>query len=249
MMKAVRLDQCFDDPESVSSEFGHMQMYTGRLSSYYYRRFDQALNEAKPDDADDVLIIGGGTGVFALSIGQIVNSVHLTDIPREDPPFATAQKLFAQSNIDDSSISYVSADATELPYPDDEFDILFALDVLEHIPNEDEAVAEMGRVIKRSGMSVVSAPIEIGLPLLVRETYRFIDGRRRHTQSFRELLSGIIGDPTVESPGYHRGYDYRSTINRLQSNFDDVSVNYCPLPPLKWINPTAIITAQGASKD
>lgn len=219
-------------------------MYTGRLSSYYYRRFDQALEKTQPETTDDVLILGGGTGVFALSIGQLVNNVHLTDIPREDPPFATARKLFARSHIDDTSVRYVSADATELPYSDNEFDIVFALDVLEHIPDEYEAVAEIERVAKECGTAVVSAPIEVGVPLLIREAYRFVDGRRRHTRSLRELVSGIIGHPIAEAPGRHRGYDYRSTIRQLDICFDTVEIEYCPLPPAKWLNPTAIVTAQ-----
>lgn len=248
-MKATRLDDCLDNPSTISSEFGHMQMYTGPLSKYYYKRLDQSLQRIQPDLTDSVLIIGGGTGVFALSVAPFVDNLQFTDIPRENPPFATAKQLFQRSGVDDSAVDFLSADATELPYDRCEFDAVFALDVLEHIPNEDEAVNEIGRVTKNNGKAIVSAPIEVGVPLLVRETYRFLDGNRRHTKSLNELVSGVIGSPNVDDPGRHRGYDYRKTVSKLEDLFSGVRVDYCPVPVAKWLNPTAIIIASNEMAD
>ncbi|WP_440764714.1 class I SAM-dependent methyltransferase [Natronorubrum sp. DTA7] len=242
-MKATRLEDCFEDPSRISSEFGHMKMYTGMLSKYYYKRFDYALRQAQLKPSDSVLIIGGGTGVFALTVAPLVNNLQFTDVPRENPPFATAKKLFQHSGINDSAVDFLSADATELPYGKCEFDVVFALDVLEHIPNEDAAISEIGRVTKTDGKAIVSAPIEVGVPLLVRETYRFLDGGRRHTKSLNELVSGVVGSPNIDESGRHRGYDYRETVSKLEDLFNGVWVDYCPVPIAKWLNPTAIITA------
>ncbi|MFN1127216.1 class I SAM-dependent methyltransferase [Halobacterium salinarum] len=175
-----------------------------------------------------------------------MDDVQFTDIPRETPPFATAKKLFEHSNIDDSAVEFVPADATNLQYKSETFDAVFALDVLEHIPNEEAAIREMQRVTKSDGLAVVSAPIEVGIPELIREMYRFLDGDRRQTGSIMELLQNAVGSPRVSDPGEHRGYDYRETVQLLSRAFRETLVRYCPLPAVKWLNPTAIITATGA---
>lgn len=76
-MKAVRLHECLKkDPSEIETAFSHLQhMYTGRLSSYYYARFDYALEQAQLSKADSVLMLGGGTGVFALSVAPICSSL------------------------------------------------------------------------------------------------------------------------------------------------------------------------------
>lgn len=248
-MKAVRLRECLDrNPREIGTDFEHIEhMYTGRLSRYYYARFDQALEKAKLSEEDRVLILGGGTGVFALSVAPLVKNVQFTDIPRETPPFSTPKKIFEYSNIDDSNVEFVPADATNLQYRSGTFDVVFALDVLEHIPDERAAVREIGRVTKEEGRAVVSAPVEVGVPELIRETYRFIDGNRRQTESLTELLQNVFGSPTISEPGNHRGYDYRVTIELLEKAFGWTSVEYCPFPRAKWLNPTALITSSHSS--
>jgi SAM-dependent methyltransferase len=50
--------------------------------------------------------------------------------------------------------------AQELPFPDDTFDFVMSIDVIEHIPPEDarRAVAEARRVLKPGGMAVFATP-------------------------------------------------------------------------------------------
>ena len=49
-------------------------------------------------------------------------------------------------------------DATTLPFPDDSFDLVLAIEVLEHVPEPDAALAELARVC--SGTFVASVPFE-----------------------------------------------------------------------------------------
>ncbi len=50
------------------------------------------------------------------------------------------------------------ADARRLPFPDESFATVMSLSVLEHIPRNQEAVAEAHRVLKRGGLFVFTAP-------------------------------------------------------------------------------------------
>lgn len=239
--KAVRLHDVIENPSELYSGKGHIEhMYTGRLSRYYYRRFDQALEAAHLDATDSVLQVGGGTGIFTLSLVNYVDTVHFTDII-PDVNFDVVQTLLGEITHD-ATVHFVSTDATSLAYRDNSFDKVFAMDVLEHIPEEKTAIRELARVLKPNGTLVVSAPIEIGLPLLVREVYRYFNDRRQNSESFSELWDGISKSPTVDMPG-HRGYDYRQTLEYVDELFTPTALEFCPLPMLRTLNPTAIFTA------
>ncbi|MFM2072793.1 MAG: hypothetical protein RLZZ623_3057 [Actinomycetota bacterium] len=55
-------------------------------------------------------------------------------------------------------LSCMFGDATALPFADSTFDLVLAIEVLEHVPNPDRALVELGRV--GSGSLVASVPFE-----------------------------------------------------------------------------------------
>lgn len=245
LMESLRLDDVDIDASTISTEFSHIEhMYSGRFSEYYYRRFDQALSTAQLEGDETVLEIGGGTGVFLLSLTEACSDVYFSDISRENPLFSTPKKLLDLAGVSSREVNYTAADVTELPYCSNTFDSVFVLDVLEHIPDERSAITEIARITADDGTAIVSAPIEVGIPILVREGYRLLDGNRRHTESLNELWNAFIGNPSFEINEGHRGYDYRQTVRWMREDFNEVSVEYCPWPKLGGLfNPTAIISA------
>jgi SAM-dependent methyltransferase len=52
----------------------------------------------------------------------------------------------------------VRGDALALPYPDGTFDCVIASEILEHVPDDDAAIAELIRVLKAGGALVVTVP-------------------------------------------------------------------------------------------
>lgn len=52
----------------------------------------------------------------------------------------------------------VRGDALDLPYGDGEFDVAIASEILEHVPEDDRAVAELARVVKPGGSLAVTVP-------------------------------------------------------------------------------------------
>ncbi|APE36159.1 SAM-dependent methyltransferase [Nocardia mangyaensis] len=52
----------------------------------------------------------------------------------------------------------VRGDALDLPYGNDEFDVVIASEILEHIPQDNQAVIELARVLKPGGALAVTVP-------------------------------------------------------------------------------------------
>lgn len=52
----------------------------------------------------------------------------------------------------------ITSDITALPFEDEAFDIVICSEVMEHIPEDDKAAAEILRVLKKNGTLAVSVP-------------------------------------------------------------------------------------------
>jgi len=60
-----------------------------------------------------------------------------------------------------SPLADVKADICNLPFADNEFDIIFCNHVLEHIPGDTKAMQELYRVLKKGGMGIFQIPQEL----------------------------------------------------------------------------------------
>lgn len=98
-------------------------------------------------------------------------------------------------------VNYAATDATALPYESSIFDLIFALDVLEHVPDERAAISEIKRITVENGTAVISVPIEVGIPIIVRESYRFVDEIRQETESLSEIWDAFFRTPATTASG------------------------------------------------
>src|SRR5438876_549318 len=77
----------------------------------------------------------------------------------------------------------VQADLTRLPFPDGTFDVITALDVVEHIREDEGALREVNRVLRPGGVLLVSVP-----------AFRFLWGPHDIAlQHFRRYTTGEMG--------------------------------------------------------
>jgi SAM-dependent methyltransferase len=110
---------------------------------------------------DVVLDIGCGRGrhgFAALRRGATVVSVDLDiDSLREVRSMSAAMAHERQAHPLSSS-HFSRGDATRLPFATGSFDIVIASEVIEHIPDDDAALAEFHRVLKTGGSLAVSVP-------------------------------------------------------------------------------------------
>ncbi len=63
-----------------------------------------------------------------------------------------------------SPIVDVKADILDLPFEDEEFDVIFCNHVLEHIVDDNKAMCELYRVMKKGGWGIFQVPMKNSLP-------------------------------------------------------------------------------------
>ncbi|KRB44152.1 MULTISPECIES: bifunctional 2-polyprenyl-6-hydroxyphenol methylase/3-demethylubiquinol 3-O-methyltransferase UbiG [unclassified Terrabacter] len=83
-------------------------------------------------------------------------------------------------------LATLRGDATRLPFADGSLDLVMAFDLLEHLEDDDAAVAEVHRVLKPTGTYLVAVPAD---PRLWSEHDEAVDHVRRYTrEGLLELL-------------------------------------------------------------
>ncbi|GAB2682189.1 class I SAM-dependent methyltransferase [Thalassiella azotivora] len=108
----------------------------------------------------DVLELGAGTGFFSLNLRQagVVDRVTVTDL---SPGMVEAAKENARRL--GFEIEGRVADAEALPFPDDSFDLVVGHAVIHHVPDVEQALREVLRVLRPGGRFVIAGePTRIG---------------------------------------------------------------------------------------
>lgn len=69
----------------------------------------------------------------------------------------------------DSPVADIKMDITAIQFADETFDIIICSHVLEHIPNDLQAMRELCRVLKRGGISILQVPISFTIPSTIED--------------------------------------------------------------------------------
>ena len=105
-------------------------------------RFDESRGK-------DVLEIGVGAGVDFVQ--WVRNGAKATGIDLTEKGIALTREWLTLEGYDPSSYSLRVADAENLPFPDESFDIVFSYGVLHHTPDTARAYSEAWRVLRKGG--------------------------------------------------------------------------------------------------
>lgn len=119
-----------------------------RLQYYLHRwfGFGRFLKKIPAASYRDILEIGSGVGMTAELLAEKYPKVHIVSTDFDEESIATAKQRKHAFNI-----SFQQADATRLPFPDNQFDAAFSILTLHHISDFEKAIAELGRTVKKGG--------------------------------------------------------------------------------------------------
>ncbi len=118
-----------------------------RLMAGFFAALDASLPAATPAS---ILEVGVGEGEVTERVASRWPGAHIVGLDLPDPELAShwAGRGFAP----------LFGDIGRLPFRDDQFDLVLAIEVLEHVPFPELALAEIARVARRH--VVVSVPRE-----------------------------------------------------------------------------------------
>jgi ubiquinone/menaquinone biosynthesis C-methylase UbiE len=121
-----------------------------RLMAGFERALDELITRAAPAS---ILDVGCGEGVLTGRWAERLGDAPVVGLDLADPELEAHWRARQRPNL-----RFVSARAEELPFADAEFDLVAAIEALEHVREPDQALAEMARVARRH--MLVSVPRE-----------------------------------------------------------------------------------------
>ncbi len=120
----------------------------------FWQRVKVALNFAIKKNAQNILDFGCGSGILSYSLATMGKNVTAVDI-HFGPLNLIKQKINFPTNI-----NFIEADLLKYEMKEKQFDLIIALDVLEHIEDLKTYISEFRKILKPGGMILVSGPTE-----------------------------------------------------------------------------------------
>ena len=150
------------------------------------------------------LDVGCGEGVLTERWAEMLDARRIVGMDLEDPELRKEWATRKRGNL-----SFVCGDAADLPFEDGQFDLVSAVEVLEHVKDPEAVVEELTRVA--SHHVLVSVPNE---PL-----WRMLN-----------MIRGSYWSALGNTPGHIQHWSRRSFVRLLEPHGEVVSVR----TPLPW---------------
>jgi 2-polyprenyl-3-methyl-5-hydroxy-6-metoxy-1,4-benzoquinol methylase len=131
-------------------KYGSTNPVVRRLMAVFESTLDRLFERAAPES---VLDVGCGEGVLTLRWAQRLGTAPVVGTDLEDPKLRAEWDARRRDNLEFQAMT-----VQQLRFGDGEFDLVAAIEVLEHVPDPERAVAEMARVAHRH--LLVSVPRE-----------------------------------------------------------------------------------------
>jgi SAM-dependent methyltransferase len=182
-------------------KYGSQNPVVRRLMAGFEGTLDRLFERAAPQS---VLDVGCGEGVLTQRWAQRLAPRRVVGIDLDDPLIAAEWAKRPAPNL-----TYVAQRAERLPFADGEFDLVTAIEVLEHVPDPEHTVAEMARCASRH--LLVSVPRE---PL-----WRMLN-----------MARGAYWPALGNTPGHLNHWSRRSFVGLLSRHGEVVEVR----SPFPW---------------
>lgn len=151
------------------------------------------------------LDLGHGNGVFTLEIANLVEAREIVGVDVSEQALSTARgkgiKTFK-----------VDLETDPLPFPNDYFDLVTAIEVVEHLRTIDNLLTEEFRVLKPKGFFVIATP---NLGSWINRLLLLFGYQPMHTEPSKKYHAGLPGG--IRTKGSYAGHTNVMTVKALRS--------------------------------
>jgi|SRR6185437_6883587 len=192
------------------------------LARFAHRqRFKNSIKAINLTNGISILDYGCGDGKFLNELGSLNKDKNLNLVGYE--PFMEpieGNKIRIEKNLADLN--------------NEKFDVVTCFEVLEHFnpTNQYNYLQNMIAHLKSNGLVIVSVPIEIGIPALVKNLRRrtLFKGEQF---SYKNIFKSFLGNPPAEfriKDGYldHMGFNYKDLEKLFKKDFVIVTKTFSP---------------------
>lgn len=157
---------------------------------FFFAKVDKILKKKIDAPPLKILEVGCGEGFVLSRLVKLFPQADLVGIDISSQALLEAKKLCPQ-------VELLEGDVQQLDFADNQFDLVVCLEVLEHLPNPDQALREIVRVSK--GEVLISVPWEPWFSLGNLLRGRWLKTKGRHPEhinywtkkDFNKWLQGV----------------------------------------------------------
>ena len=156
---------------------------------------EELLIYAQVSDADNILDVGCGIGGSSLYLAQKFNC-HTTGITLSMVQVSRSQQRAQEANLSNKA-QFLQANALEMPFQDNTFDLVWTLESGEHMPDKNKFLQECYRVLKPNGKLIMATWCHRSTNSITGE---LTDDEKRHLEKIYQVycLPYVISIPEYE---------------------------------------------------
>lgn len=195
--------------EEIWGEHMHHGYY-GKNGTYKMNRhqaqvnlIEELLTYAQVDKAENILDVGCGIGGSTLHLINKYNA-NGTGISLSPLQVARANQRAAEADLSNKA-HFMEANALEIPFDDDSFDLVWSLESGEHMPDKAKFLEECYRVLKPQGKMILATWCHRPITPLSGE---LTDDEQRHLEMIYQMyyLPYVISLPEYEKIAGNCGF-------------------------------------------
>lgn len=117
------------------------------------------LNRCRPHTNPRLLDVATGTGRIPLALCQHARfDGHIIALDRSRGMLAQAERKISDEHFE-TFVTFIWGDGQHLPFPDDSFDVVTCMEALEFMPQPEQALGELARVLRPGGLLLTTQRI------------------------------------------------------------------------------------------